>query len=194
MFDRRVLFFGDSFVAGTGDPTGLGWVGRVVAASFEAGVPLTAYALGVRGQSSVAVGARWYSETVPRLDPDCDCRIVLSFGTNDGGAASIATELSVQTLAIVLEEAADLNLSAFVVGPAPVGEARRDDGIVELSAELADVAGQRRVPFVSVIEELRASQAWTGEASAGDGAHPAAGGYEELARLVVAGGFVDWLR
>jgi acyl-CoA thioesterase-1 len=25
--DRRVAFIGDSFVAGVGDPTGMGWVG-----------------------------------------------------------------------------------------------------------------------------------------------------------------------
>ena len=44
--DRRVLFFGDSIVAGVGDPEGRGWVGRVVAASFASGLPLTAYPLG----------------------------------------------------------------------------------------------------------------------------------------------------
>jgi len=192
--DRRVLFFGDSFVAGTGDPSGLGWVGRVVAASFQAGMPLTAYALGVRGQTSVAIAARWYAEAVPRLDPDCDCRVVFSFGANDGGAAAITPERSVQTLATVLAEAADLNLPAFVVGPGPVGDRSRDDGLVGLSERFAELAGRRGVPFVSVIEALRASQSWTREAAAGDGAHPAAGGYDELARLVLAGGFVDWLR
>ncbi|MGH2840791.1 MAG: GDSL-type esterase/lipase family protein, partial [Solirubrobacteraceae bacterium] len=153
--DRRVLFFGDSFVAGTGDPTGLGWIGRVVAASFAAGVPLTAYALGVRGQASTAVAARWYAEAVPRLDPDCDCRVVFSFGTNDSGAAGIAPQRSVQTLAIVLDEAATLGLGTFVVGPGPVGDAPRDDGIEELSAGFAEVAAERGVPFVGVIDELR---------------------------------------
>jgi hypothetical protein len=47
MADRRILFFGDSLVAGVGDPSGDGWVGRVVAASCAAGLPVTAYNLGV---------------------------------------------------------------------------------------------------------------------------------------------------
>ena len=192
--DRRVLFFGESFVAGTGDPSGLGWVGRVVAASFQAGALLTAYALGVRDQTSVAIAARWYAEAVPRLDPDCDCRVVFALGTNDSGAAAITPQRSLQTLALVLAGAAELSLPAFVVGPAPVGDQSRDDELVALSASLAELAGQRGVPFVSVIEALRASRAWTDEAAAGDGAHPAAGGYEEFAGLVLAGGFVDWLR
>ena len=37
----------------------LGWVGRVVAASFAAGTPVTAYNLGVRGETSVQVASRW---------------------------------------------------------------------------------------------------------------------------------------
>jgi acyl-CoA thioesterase I len=192
--DRRVLFFGDSMVAGTGDPTSLGWVGRVVAAAFAAGVPLTAYPLGVRGETSVQIAARWRAEAAPRLDPACDCRVVFAFGTNDSGAAEIPAERSVRTLEAVLDEATELGLPALVVGPAPVGETARDEVIAVLSAAFADVAAARGVPFVSVIDALRASPVWTGEATAGDGAHPAAGGYAELATLVLAGGFVDWLR
>jgi hypothetical protein len=43
MANRRVIFFGDSHVAGVGDPSGLGRGARVVAASFASGTPLTAY-------------------------------------------------------------------------------------------------------------------------------------------------------
>jgi len=193
MPDRRVLFYGDSFVAGTGDPTGLGWVGRVVAASHARGVALTAYPLGVRRESSERVAARWRAEAQPRLDPACDSRVVVSFGANDIAAPALAPERSVAALATMLDEASALGLQAFVVGPAPVGDAAGDDRVAALSVAFADVAGERGVPFVSVIESLRASPAWTREAAAGDGAHPAAGGYEELAGLVLAGGFVDWL-
>jgi hypothetical protein len=39
----HVLFFGDSHTVGVGDPSGLGWVGRVVAASHAAGTPLVSH-------------------------------------------------------------------------------------------------------------------------------------------------------
>jgi hypothetical protein len=81
--DRRLLFFGDSLVAGVGDPSGRGWVGRVVAASFGGGLPFTAYNLGVRRETSEQVAARWHSEALPRLLPEADVRIVVSFGAND---------------------------------------------------------------------------------------------------------------
>jgi acyl-CoA thioesterase-1 len=192
--DRRVMFFGDSFVAGVGDPTGLGWVGRTVAACHADGVALTAYALGVQGQRSTQIAARWRTEAQPRLDRSCDCRVVLSFGSNDGAGTVIAPERSAQTLATVLDEAAGLGLDAFMVGPPPVGDVRCDERVAALSSAFADLCAGRGVPFVSVIEPLRASRRWTREAAAGDGAHPAAAGYAELAGLVLAGGLVDWLR
>jgi lysophospholipase L1-like esterase len=65
--DRRLLFFGDSLVAGVGDPTGAGWVGRVVATSFASGLGLTAYNLGIRGETSEQIASRWRTEALPRL-------------------------------------------------------------------------------------------------------------------------------
>ena len=67
MTDLRVVFVGDSFVAGVGDPEGRGWVGRVVAAAHAAGLPLTAYNLGVRRETSADVLARELEFGVGRL-------------------------------------------------------------------------------------------------------------------------------
>jgi len=41
---------------------------------------------------------------------------------------------------------------------------------------------------------LRTDSIWSEELAVGDGSHPAAGGYEALARLVLAAGWVDWIR
>jgi acyl-CoA thioesterase I len=75
--DRRLLFFGDSLIAGVGDPTGRGWVGRVVAASFENGLPLTGYNLGVRRETSEQVAGRWHDEALPRMLPEADASMRL---------------------------------------------------------------------------------------------------------------------
>lgn len=83
MVDRRVLFFGDSHVAGVDDPEGRGWVGRVVVESYRLGLPLTAYNPGVRGETSQQVAARWRAGALSRLTPAAEGRVVLSFGAND---------------------------------------------------------------------------------------------------------------
>jgi acyl-CoA thioesterase-1 len=59
---RRALFLGDSLVAGIGDSAGGGWVARVVGACHEQGMPVTAYNLGIRRETSLQVAARWRAE------------------------------------------------------------------------------------------------------------------------------------
>lgn len=198
MADRRVLFLGDSFVAGTGDPGALGWVGRVTAAAWAAGLPLTAYPLGVRRETSVDVAARWRAEARPRLVDGADCRVVLAFGANDttieDGARRVEPAASVRALGAMLAGAAALGLPAFVVGPAPVGDARRHARAAALCGAFAEECARHGVPYVPVAEALGASAPWREEAAAGDGAHPGAGGYAALAALVLAAGWLDWLR
>ena len=65
--DIGLCFVGDGFVAGYGDPKALGWVSRVVGRSPVADADLTAYNLGVRGQSSADVMARWRTECTARI-------------------------------------------------------------------------------------------------------------------------------
>jgi acyl-CoA thioesterase-1 len=198
MDDLRVLCFGDSFVAGVGDPRGQGWVGRVVAAAHAAGRPLTVYALGVRRETSVAVAARWRTEAAPRLTAEADCRVVFALGANDttveDGVPRVAPERSCAALATMLDEAAALGLPAAVAGPPPVGDAAQQARVVTLSDAFAGVCAERAVPFWPVAAALRASRTWLEEQAAGDGAHPAAGGYDLLAQTLLDAGLLAWLR
>jgi lysophospholipase L1-like esterase len=195
--DRRILFYGDSHLAGVGDPSGLGWVGRVVAASYAAGMPLTAYNLGVRGQTSVGVASRWREEMRPRLSSGADTRVVVSFGANDttieDGVQRVAGGHSLRALGEIFEQARAIGLPALVVGPAPVEDAEHNERIRRLSASLGSACAEHGVPFISVIDPLLACTAWMEELAVGDGAHPGAGGYDALARQVLGSGWLDWL-
>ena len=194
---RRVLFFGDSLVAGIGDPAGGGWVARVTSACFAAGCPLSAYNLGVRRETSIQVAARWLQEARPRVAPGADCRIVVSFGANDttieDGAVRVASEDSRAALAGILDQATALGFPAFVVGPAPVEDAGQNRRITALTAIFAGVCAERGTPFLGVAEPLLGSPAWMSEVASGDGAHPASEGYETIAQLLIDGGLRDWL-
>jgi acyl-CoA thioesterase I len=195
---RHTLFFGDSHVAGVGDPEGKGWVGRVVAESFRLGHPSTAYNLGVRGETSEQVAARWHAEALPRLTPAADGRIVLSFGANDTtveeGRLRVEAERSCAALSAILKGAAVAGARALMVGPAPVDDPAQNERTCALSAAFGDTCREAGVPFVSVVEPLLASRVWMEEVASGDGAHPAADGYGVLSKLVLSAGWIDWLR
>jgi acyl-CoA thioesterase I len=191
----HVLFFGDSHTVGVGDPSGLGWVGRVVAASHAAGISLVAYNLGIRRQTSRDVLRRWRDEAKARSYP-ADTKVVFAVGANDtteqDGTIRMAVTESVETLAALLQQSKAAGLPAMVVGPAPVGDQQQMERIADLSDRFVDVCEQMEVPFVNVATPLRQSETWGEEIAASDEAHPAAAGYEELARIVLDSGWLSW--
>ncbi|MGY1813183.1 GDSL-type esterase/lipase family protein [Blastococcus sp. SYSU D00820] len=187
--DLRVCFVGDSFVAGVGDPEHRGWVGRLCAGSAAAGRPLTGYVLGVRRDTSRDVRARWTAECAARLGGEWDSRVVVSLGVNDttaeGAGTRVPPEQSAANLAAVLDGIAERGWPVLVVGPPPVADPAQDERTAALDVRLAAVCADRGVPHVPVHAPLRASSTWMAEVAAGDGAHPAAAGYAELAGLVL---------
>jgi acyl-CoA thioesterase-1 len=199
MVERYLMFFGDSHTVGVGDEEGLGWTGRVFAAAMDAGIPTTSYNLGVGGETSADVAARWRAEARPRLPrAEGDARVVLAFGVNDVSledeSRRCTEEQSLLSLEEVLLGAQALGLRRFVVGPAAVDDEAINDRIAELSYAYRMRCARHRVPFVPLVDELRDNEVWRRSIAAGDGCHPGAAGYSEIARLVLAAGWLDWLR
>ncbi len=186
--DLRVCFLGDSFVAGVGDPEYRGWVGRLAARSHLTGTPLTSYNLGVRRQTSRDLLERGLSECRPRLPGDCDGRVVLSFGVNDGalenGAPRVGPEASTANLTILMDEIRDAGWEGLVVGPPPVGDEAQNRRVALLDRSYRHVCQRANVLYVSVHTQLGCNQIWMREVRDGDGSHPAASGYAELAGLI----------
>src|SRR5512133_2486518 len=121
----RLCFFGDSFVAGVGDPDHLGWPGRVCASVHARVGAVTHYNLGVRRDTSADVAVRWRLEAERRLPDGEDGRLVFSFGANDcaleNGHARVALASSLAHLAAVLDSARRWR-PTLMVGPPPVAE------------------------------------------------------------------------
>ncbi|MBM7479504.1 GDSL-type esterase/lipase family protein [Oerskovia jenensis] len=192
--DVRTCFVGDSFVAGTGDPTALGWVGRVTAAAIARGHRLTAYNLGVRGDTSQDVGDRLARELAPRLPSGARTGVVLSFGVND----TVLVDGRVRVTPAGTVEAFDRSYrtagaaEVLLVGPPAVDDDTQNARLLGTSEALREVARHRAVPFVDTFSGTVQSQVWRREVRDGDGYHPGAAGYEVLAGIVV-GPFLAWL-
>ena len=199
MNDRCILFVGDSFVAGAGDPEGLDWPGRVVAAAWGAGLPMTAYNLGVRGENTREVASRFRAETTPRLIPGADNRVVIAVGANDvslgeAGRQTLTTEESIRLMSGILDDADELGATAMVLSPGPAGIRDHDQRSRALGAEFQSLCRERSLRYIDVLDDLLASETWAREARANDGLHPGAGGYAAYAQLVLDAGWLDWLR
>ncbi len=186
----RVCFFGDSFVNGTGDDDGLGWVGRVVARARRGGGDLTGYNLGIRRDTSADVAARWLQEARLRLPAEHDGRLVFSFGANDCSSNGVddrprvaRAESLAHTEAIL--DAAHRWLPTLMIGPGAIAsDPEVSARVCALSADYAKVCERLGVPYLEVCHLTLAWPLWTQEAIAGDGAHPNRGGYALLANAV----------
>lgn len=182
--DIRICFVGESFVNGTGDSEYLGWTGRVCAAVEQ---PLTHYNLGIRGNTSQQVAARWQIETNLRFPPGCDARMVFSFGTNDArieaGAILVDTKTSVICTRRILERS-HTQYPTLMIGPPPIADRAMNLRIKENSDAYAQMCAEIEVPYLDIFTPLHSNLIWMREVALVDGSHPQAAGYQEYADIV----------
>ncbi|MFD6895693.1 GDSL-type esterase/lipase family protein [Rhodococcus sp. NPDC060086] len=187
----RLCVFGDSFVAGVGDPAHRGWVGRVTEHALgELPIDLTVYNLGIRRDTSSDVRARWQSEALARFPRECDNRVIMSFGVNDttlqDGSLRVEPAETESTLAAILEDAASHGWPTLVVGPPPIADEQQNTRTAALDERLAALCQGLTVPYLHTFSHLAGATSWMREAAQRDGAHPSAQGYSDLAELVRA--------
>ncbi|WP_377641147.1 GDSL-type esterase/lipase family protein [Oryzobacter terrae] len=192
--DVAVVFLGASLVAGVGDPKGQGWVTRVVGRTSHPDLTLTAYNLGVRGNTSADVLRQWAEEVPARWVGRTERRVVVSVGSNDvvGGISLARHRLN---LANLLDEAAAGGVHAFVVSPPPTDDAELNSRLEVLVEAQADVCARRSVPFVDCYTPLSGHDQWrTDLAASSVPHHPGQAGYGLIAWLVLHHGWTDWLQ
>lgn len=192
--DVRLCFVGDSFVAGIGDPAARGWVGRVTARALARGHDLSAYNLGVRRDTSVDVAARIGREVAPRLPRGVLAGVILSFGVNDtsweDGRVRVPPAETVRSLRRMHQEVGTAEL--FLVGPPAVDESAQNERLRDTNQALREAAEDLGVPYVDSFTVTEQSPTWRREVREGDGYHPGAAGYEELA-TIIGEPFLTWL-
>jgi len=183
-----VCFLGDSTVQGIGDVLGLSWVGRLAQASFALdparAATLTLCNLGVRGDSTLRVAARWQEETSRRQRPGEDLAFVFSYGAADR-PQKVALPEAVAASRDMLGQAQALGRTLFV---APPPSSNPDWAVQnrEVGQALLAVCAELGVPGFDLFPSLAGSKTYMAALAAGDTIHPDAAGYAEIAGLLRA--------
>jgi acyl-CoA thioesterase I len=190
--DRRILFPGDSFVAGFGDPTGPGRGRARHRRVPAAGRPLTAHNLGVRGGRP---GGRRHRRGRVAAAPATASS--LGVGANDAveqdGRVRVEFKRAVDNVGRMSDARVASGWTCSFVWVAARGRARAGRPRVRAGTWLRAACRRSRRPVRAHAPVLRAMPAWLGEAAAGDDTFPAAGGYAAFADLVLQAGFLDRL-
>ncbi|MEO5982666.1 MAG: GDSL-type esterase/lipase family protein [Pedococcus sp.] len=192
--DVGLVFLGASLVAGVGDPKGQGWVSRVVGRTHHPDLELTAYNLGVRGDTSADLLNRWKGECAPRWAERAEKRLVISVGTADA-MSGVTLARHRLNLANILDDAASAGIGTFVVSPPPSDDEELNTKLDVLVEAQADVCSRRGVPFVDCYRPLLGHEQWrTDLAASRVQNHPGQAGYGLIAWLVLHNGWYDWLQ
>jgi lysophospholipase L1-like esterase len=189
MAQMRICFIGDSFVSGAYDDECLGWAGRIAAAARKRNHDVSAYNLGIRGETSVQIARRWRAEAEVRQSPQQEGRLVFEFGVNDVREVNGKRQLeAAQSLAAARDMlgAASRWKPTLMIGPPPGGDEPRNQRVKHLSGQLATLCAELSVPYFDSCTALLGSPVWMPSVKSVDDTHPSASGYAEWARLIAA--------
>jgi acyl-CoA thioesterase-1 len=183
-----VCFLGDSTVQGIGDTQALGWVGRLARASIARdparATSMTFCNLGLRGDCSLRLAARWQEEASRRQRPGEEIAFVFSFGAADRPRQVPLADAGAATRD-VLRTAQSLGRTVFIAPP-PSSDAAWAAKNQELGLALLAVCDELRVPGFDLFTPLAKSPRYMAALAAGDTIHPDAWGYSRMARLLGA--------
>jgi lysophospholipase L1-like esterase len=175
-FDR-IFCFGDSITLGCNDSTGLGWPGRLCRGLVHNDRSVAVYNLGINGDTSQDIAARWRAETGAR-SRNAPGLILFAFGFND--AAKV-----------------------LWIGPTPLDESvnpmqtefacwdMRNQDIARYDAAYADLADAIGIDYLRLFPEFLTSPRYRAALVAGDKVHPGDDGYAMIAERIA--GWDRWL-
>jgi len=176
----KIGFFGDSFVAGVGDLSGKGWVGRLCEA---AGLDYEVF--GQEGDTSEGVMNRWQGEAEGYgFD-----RLVFMVGSNDAllnehRRVTINEVNRLKNAKAIMVAARAMAPTLFVSALPVVSDAPASGRIGDMARQMGMIARINRVSYVDICADVAASDVWRDESMANDGTHPLEGGYQLVADLI----------
>jgi len=183
----RICFLGDSFVSGAYDSECLGWAGRICAGARKRGHDISIYNLGIRGETSVQLAARWHNEASLRHNALQEVRLVFEFGMNDArdvnGKPQLDERESLAAAHQILGKASVWK-PVLMVGPPAVNDEPRNSRVKSMSEKLARLCDELTVPYFDSHSALQRTGVWLRDVKEVDGTHPSAAGYAEWAHLI----------
>lgn len=197
-FDR-IFCFGDSITLGYNDSAGLGWPGRLGRGLVHEGDSVAVYNLGINGDTSQDIAARWRSEAEAR-SRDATGLMLFAFGFNDaakadGGKVQVELDASVATARRMLTEAMSLS-EILWIGPTPLDESvnpmqtefaswdMRNADIARYDEAYANLSNDIGVAYLRLFPEFVSSPRYHAALVAGDRVHPGDDGYAMIAERI----------
>jgi lysophospholipase L1-like esterase len=198
---ERIFCFGDSITLGCNDSQGLGWPGRLCRGLHCGDYSVATYNLGVNGDTSAHIAARWRAEAEAR-SRNSPGLLIFAFGFNDaahadGSGPQLELADSVATARELLSAAQQVS-SLLWIGPTPLDEAvnpmptpvasweMHNAEIARYDTAYAQLAAELGIDYLPLFAEFVDSPRYRAALAAGDRVHPGDDGYAMIAERIAA--------
>jgi acyl-CoA thioesterase-1 len=195
----RIYCFGDSITLGCNDGTSLGWPGRLGKALTHQQCSVAIYNLGINGDTSLDIAARWRQETEAR-SRNATGLMLFSFGFNDasatdGAGLQVPLQNSVDCARSLLLEAKSIG-NLLWIGPTPLDESINplqtafaswetlNSDIARYDSAYAQLAQEIGVDYLRLFPDFLQSPRYSAALIAGDKVHPGDDGYAMIAERI----------
>ena len=206
MIPEQIYFFGDSITLADNDDSRCGWPGRLCRGLEKEGVALTAYNLGINGDTSRDIARRWQAEVAARRlrgNGTAAPAMVFAYGFNDacnpdgkGLQVDLAESLALSRTMITQAAAMgpvlwigptplDESINPFIGGSGVLWDIRNAD-MKRYSRAYAVLAQELGTPYLDLYTPFSSSPRYAAALAAYDGIHPAADGYAMIAEAIAA--------
>jgi len=198
---ERIFCFGDSITLGCNDSQGLGWPGRLCRGLEFGDHSVAAYNLGVNGDTSLHIAARWRAEAEAR-SRNSPGLLIFAFGFNDaahadGGGPQVELADSIAAARELLGAARRVS-QVLWIGPTPLDESvnpmrtsvasweMHNAEIERYDAAYAQLGAELGIDYLCLFEEFIDSPRYRAALAAGDRVHPGDDGYAMIAERIAA--------
>jgi len=197
----RIFCIGDSITLAANDSRGLGWPGRLGAGLMHGAHQVAIYNLGINGDTSLDIAARWRAEIDAR-SRNAPGLMLFAFGFNDacmrdGGGVQVPLADSIAAAGRLLQTASAL-ADVLWIGPTPLDESVNpmqtefaswimyNADIARYDAAYAELASASGIAYLRLFPDLLEHPRYRAALAAGDGVHPADDGYALIAERIAA--------
>ena len=197
----RIFCFGDSITLGANDSSGLGWPGRLGRGLERNGKSVAVYNLGINGDTSRDIAARWQAENTAR-SRNVTGLMLFAFGFNDasnanGAGLQIGLDDSLACARDTLSAAHSLGATLWI-GPTPLDEnvnplvtefaswVTQNADLERYDAAYARLAIELGIPYLQLFPHFIDNPRYRRALADGDGVHPGDDGYALIAEQVAA--------
>ncbi len=197
----RVFCFGDSITLGCNDSSGLGWPGRLGRKLMHGERCVAIYNLGINGDTSRDIAARWHAEAESR-SRNARGLMIFAFGFNDasrvdGGGLQVDLSESLACARNMLFEAKSTGAILWI-GPTPLDESvnplrteyaswityNLDIGRYDVA--YAELARELEIPYLQLFPRFVQDPRYLRALTEGDKVHPGDDGYAMIAEQVAS--------